>query len=373
MTITSSAASRTGRAATVAGVVPAAVEAVPAHTVGAESPWVLVCEFRALEPLWGEAALIGGEQIALFRLPDARVFAVSNADPATGAFVMSRGIVGSKGDRPTIASPLHKDIFDLETGFCFTSTTLSLPTWRVRIAGGTVEVARRPVLVASSHGTSDPAGQRAIAGLVQAVRDARPELVVVDSFVDVQEPDVVTAVSALGARDAAIFVPLLLSAGYHVHVDLADAAAGATQPVAIAGALGPDRRLASVLARRLHEAGLQEGDRVVLAAAGSSNRSSVDDCHEMGRLLTVELRRPVTVSFLSAAEPRVAEAVATARADHAGARVVVASYLLAPGYFAALAAEAGADATSGPLLRDDEDPPAELVDIVCELYESVLL
>ena len=40
-------------------------------------------------------------------------------DPHTGAPVMARGIVGSRGDRPTIASPLHKQVYDLGTGECF--------------------------------------------------------------------------------------------------------------------------------------------------------------------------------------------------------------------------------------------------------------
>ncbi len=93
----------------------------PARTgARSEAPWVPVCRVADLEPLWGEAALIGADQVAVFLLPDGRVFATSNADPATGAHVLSRGIIGSRGDRPTIASPLHKDVFDLETGECYT-------------------------------------------------------------------------------------------------------------------------------------------------------------------------------------------------------------------------------------------------------------
>jgi len=96
----------------------------------------------------------------------------------------------------------------------------------------------------------------------------------------------------------------------------------------------------------------------------------VNDCHEIGRMLAAELGRDVTVSFISAAEPPVASAVSARRAARPGARVVVASYLLAPGYFASLASGAGADVTSAPLLVDETPPPAELVDIVGELFES---
>lgn len=104
--------------------------------------WRPVCRLADLEPLWGEAALVGELQVAIFLLPDGSIYAVSNADPATGSHVMSRGIVGSRGGRPTIASPLHKDIFDLETGHCYTKPdSLSLPTWRVREADGIISIA----------------------------------------------------------------------------------------------------------------------------------------------------------------------------------------------------------------------------------------
>ena len=102
--------------------------------------WTSVCTLDQLEPLWGEAALVEGNQVALFLVPDGRLYAVTNRDPATGSFVMSRGIVGSKGDRHTIASPLHKQVYDLETGECFTAPEYSLRTFPVRIDGGVVMV-----------------------------------------------------------------------------------------------------------------------------------------------------------------------------------------------------------------------------------------
>jgi NAD(P)H-dependent nitrite reductase small subunit len=332
--------------------------------------WTPVCHVDDLEPMWAEAALVHGRQVAIVRLPDDRLFAFSNLDPATGSSVMARGIVGSRGGRPTIASPLHKDVYDLATGECYTDSARRLPVWHVRCDDGVVGVTFARTLVAASHGTSDPAGRRSVAALVQAVRDARPDLDAADAFVDVQEPDVPATVAAVRPEQEVTIVPLLLSAGYHVNVDLAEAAAEASpRPVGVTGALGPDARLADILARRLREAGLGDGDRVVLAAAGSTDRSAVADCHVMGHLLAAVLRRPVAVSFISAAEPRVADAVASMRASGPG-RVFVASYLLAPGYFASLAAAAGADVTSRPLLVDGEEPPVELVDIVCRLFDE---
>ena len=113
---------------------------VGSHDVDSTADWTSVCALDRLEPLWGEAALIDGVQVALVLLPDGQLFAVSNQDPATGSFVMSRGIVGSCGARPTLASPLHKQIYDLETGECFTSADYSLRTFPVRVEHGTVQV-----------------------------------------------------------------------------------------------------------------------------------------------------------------------------------------------------------------------------------------
>ena len=252
-----------------------------------------------------------------------------------------------------------------------------------------------PVLLATSHGTSDPAGQRAVVALVDAVATAAGHLTVRGGYVDVQSPDVPTCLSDIAAASAAsaapatpalppggagrsvadpvrpvVIVPLLLSAGYHVRVDLAEAAASASQPVRVTGALGPDLRLARVLAARLRDIDLQPNDRVVLAAAGSTDANAVADCLTVGDQLASVLGRAVTVGFISAAEPRLADAVLAARTGAPG-RVVVATYLLAPGYFAGLAASCGADAVSAPLLADGEAPPRELVDVVIDLYSSV--
>lgn len=227
-----------------------------------------------------------------------------------------------------------------------------------------------PVLLACSHGTSSPAGQRAIAALVEVVATRVPEIAVEAAFVDVQDPDVPTTLDELEGSQVQV-VPLLLSAGYHVHVDLAEAVEG-RRHARVTGALGPDSRLVRLLARRLHEAGLREEDAVVLAAAGSSNTSAVADCRQVGEELAATLGRPVTTAFLSAAQPRLPDAVAQARSrlTTPGARVVVATYLLAPGYFADLAAGAGADVVTPPLLTDDEPPAMELVQIVLDRYRG---
>jgi sirohydrochlorin ferrochelatase len=231
-----------------------------------------------------------------------------------------------------------------------------------------------PVLVAASHGTSDPAGQRAVAALVAAVAVRAAEITasditVAEAFVDVQQPDVPAVLSSVSAQPA-IIVPLLLSAGYHVRVDLARVAGAAPNPhVTVAAALGPDPRLVSLLERRLRALPLEPGDEVVLAAAGSSDARAVDDCRATAAALGERLGRPVTAAFISAAQPELRGAVEQAR-ETGAARVVVATYLLAPGYFADLARAAGGDVTTAPLLVDGETVAPELVDVVLERYRD---
>ena len=212
-----------------------------------------------------------------------------------------------------------------------------------------------PILVACAHGTRNPTGRRLIAELALATRSLRPGLETTAAFVDVQPPTVVDVVAQLSeAGRPAIVVPLLLSGGYHVHVDIAGAVAGAPGTVA-ARPLGPDPRLVEVLHDRLVAASADPRDpltAVVLAAAGSSDVRAVADVESTADLLQRTWAGPVTTGYGSAASPTVPDAVAAAR--RAGAeRVVVAAYLLAPGHFHDKLAGAGADAVSAPLLPDD--------------------
>lgn len=104
---------------------------------------VRVCAVSDLEVERGRAALFGEVQIALFLLADGSVHAVSNLDPYSGAHVMSRGIVGTRGDAPTLASPMHKQVFDLRTGVCLETQgrePAMLRVWTVTIVDGDVHL-----------------------------------------------------------------------------------------------------------------------------------------------------------------------------------------------------------------------------------------
>ena len=112
-------------------------------TEAAVNIWVDACDIDDLVPERGGCALIGPYQVALFRLSDAghdNVYALSNYDPFSDAFVLSRGIVGSRGDTLKVTSPVYKQAFDLRTGACLDDATVAVDTFPVRLVDGRVQV-----------------------------------------------------------------------------------------------------------------------------------------------------------------------------------------------------------------------------------------
>jgi nitrite reductase (NADH) small subunit len=118
--------------------------AVPSESLSESLLWQAVCRFDALRAERGVAALVDREQVALFRLVDGSVAAVDHLDPYCRAYVIARGIVGSSGDRITVASPMHKQVFDLATGECLSEAGPGLRPWPARVVDGWVQVAPPP-------------------------------------------------------------------------------------------------------------------------------------------------------------------------------------------------------------------------------------
>lgn len=107
-----------------------------------EAMAVRVCALEDIVPNAGVAALVDGEQVAVFRLDD-DVYAVGNLDPFSRANVLSRGIVGDlKGDL-VVASPVYKQHFELLTGRCVEDATVQIPVYRARVEDGFVVVEPR--------------------------------------------------------------------------------------------------------------------------------------------------------------------------------------------------------------------------------------
>ncbi|AFM15081.1 NAD(P)H-dependent nitrite reductase, small subunit [Mycolicibacterium chubuense NBB4] len=104
--------------------------------------WTTACRYEFLIPNRGVGVLLpDGAQAALFRLDDGTVHAVGNIDPFSGAAVMSRGLVGDRGGRPIVQSPLKKQAFALDDGTCLDDPAHALPLYAARItADGDVQV-----------------------------------------------------------------------------------------------------------------------------------------------------------------------------------------------------------------------------------------
>ncbi|MGW2544866.1 nitrite reductase (NAD(P)H) small subunit [Kitasatospora sp. NPDC001574] len=108
--------------------------------------WQPVCTLDDLQPGRGVAVLLAAAddgndaQVALFLDRAGALHAVDNRDPFSGAYVLSRGLLGSRGDRPTLASPMYKQVFDLTDGRCLDEDTAPdgspavLRRWPVRTA-----------------------------------------------------------------------------------------------------------------------------------------------------------------------------------------------------------------------------------------------
>lgn len=105
--------------------------------------WQTICSTGDITPNTGRCALLGKQQVAVFRvLEDSgeKYYAIDNFDPFSEANVLSRGIVGSLQERVVVASPIYKQHFCLATGECL-EDNVQLRTWQVRLQGNEVQLA----------------------------------------------------------------------------------------------------------------------------------------------------------------------------------------------------------------------------------------
>jgi nitrite reductase (NADH) small subunit len=104
-----------------------------------------VCPLDRLDPERGAAALVAGRQVALFRLPGDRVVALDHRDPATGANVLARGLLGTTaGGEWYVASPLLKHRYSLDDGRCLGEPSVSVAVHDVDVRDGVVHVILAP-------------------------------------------------------------------------------------------------------------------------------------------------------------------------------------------------------------------------------------
>ncbi len=246
-----------------------------------------------------------------------------------------------------------------------------------------------PSLVAIAHGSRDPRAGAAVAGLLALAR-ARASarglagLEVRGAFLGHAPPAPLQVLTALagaggdGERDVVV-LPLLLTAAYHSGTDIPELLTRATAGlpglrIRYGRPLGPHAGLVSALERRLAEAGHDPGrdparTAVVLASAGTSDPAANASIARIAAgWQAARGWLAVRPAYASAAAPAPAEAVAGLLRGGAR-RVVVASYLLAPGLFAdrirTCALAAGASAVSAPLGAADE-----VADVLLDRYQE---
>lgn len=220
-----------------------------------------------------------------------------------------------------------------------------------------------PTLVVCAHGTDDPDGRATTLAVVAAAGAALPGVDVRAAYVDVQRPSVAEAVDAAVADGRrVVVVPLLLSPGYHLEVDVAAAVARHPGRAVATGPLGPHPGLVDALLDRVAEAGAGELLPVVIGVAGSSRPAARMAGLALRHAVRERRRGPVDVGFLAAANPPLAAAVAAARTT-TGLPVAVASYLVGRGFFQRRLEDCGADMIAAPL-----GAHPRLVDVVVERY-----
>lgn len=203
-------------------------------------------------------------------------------------------------------------------------------------------------LVLAAHGSADPGYTAVFEWIAARIIGNRPDMDVLVGYLDHCEPRLADLPTA-----GAVVVPMLLASGYHLDVDLPAVAPKSM----IADAIGPDPRLAAVLADRLTDAGWTPGTDVTLAAAGSSQEAGLADVRAAAAHLADRLGVAVSPAYVGAGEPALTDVAPAA----------VATYLLAPGHFADVIASCGSRVISAPIGADPR-----VADIAMSRYDAAV-
>lgn len=105
--------------------------------------WSPVCTLDDIAPNTGICALVNDRHVAVFHVTGeaGQLFAIDNYDPNSQASVLSRGLIGSLGERIVVASPIYKHHFDLQSGECLEAPENSVNAYAVRVQDHVVHVA----------------------------------------------------------------------------------------------------------------------------------------------------------------------------------------------------------------------------------------
>lgn len=227
-------------------------------------------------------------------------------------------------------------------------------------------------LVVLAHGTNDPAGRATWGALLTGVRSRLPEVSVRLAWAGVARPQLADLLPKIRASAATgdpnkpdepvVVVPAFLASGFHVRRDVPEQlAALGREDVTVTEPFGPDPVLVDAALGRLRAAGWGT-ERVVLAAAGSTDEVAQADLRTAADLVAARLGVEVPVGYIAGGAPKLADVVAAQDGP-----VALLTWLLAPGVFHRWAGGSGATVVAEPL----GDHPG-VVDVVCARYRSAL-
>jgi sirohydrochlorin ferrochelatase len=164
----------------------------------------------------------------------------------------------------------------------------------------------------------------------------RPGLRAIPAFLDLCEPDLVTAITqgrAESGFDTAIVVPLLFTDAYHATVDVPSAVGNAQLDTGVtlqlAGILGMGEEVLLALEESASRAHIGAHEAILLYAVGSSRESANIAVHDLARRWSERRVGPVWAGFGTVGDPSAADVLA--RATTAGRRIAVVPLFLAPG------------------------------------------
>lgn len=104
--------------------------------------WKTICRFDDLAPNVGVRALLGEQQVAIFRVSGSDdVYAIDAYDPFSEAAVLSHGIVGDIKSEIVVASPIYKQHFSLRTGQCLEDESVKVNVYATQVVDGFVQLA----------------------------------------------------------------------------------------------------------------------------------------------------------------------------------------------------------------------------------------
>jgi sirohydrochlorin cobaltochelatase len=167
-----------------------------------------------------------------------------------------------------------------------------------------------PPLIGLAHGSRHRGTSADIDTLLAAVAALRPGLITRAAYLDLTEPDLPTAVADLD-RPAAVVVPLLFTAAFHVQVDVPAAVRKSRKgtDLLVAQHLGLGDDVLAALAARAARAGIEKDREILVLAVGSSDEAANAAVQGLADRWAARRAGPVRAAFATSS-PRASDLLA---------------------------------------------------------------